>query len=279
MNLETPSASRNPLKIIAFTLLSAFFAMQIGCINVKAPQYYKGIIDSANTLPLRSVENPEQLIAPGDFLQIRFVGKSPEVTAMINNFGYAKAEGQAGGEGQSFYRNGIEVERDGTINLPLIGRQKVAGLTRTQLREQLTKEASKILNDPIVTVAGARYRFSVIGEVRRSGTLEIEQEKISVLEALARSADISDYAQLSKVKIFRDYGGKREIVTLNLEDTASLHSPYFYVQNNDVIYVPAQPEKAKFVRAQANAPMVGRITGIVGALVALINLVLILGGR
>jgi polysaccharide biosynthesis/export protein len=263
------------LKINILVLLTPLLLTFVSCLHVKPPIYFESVIDTLN-IPLTKLATPEPIIEPGDFVQIKFVGKSPEVTAMLNNYGYAKAEApSSGNESAGTYRNGIEVNREGYIDLPLIGKLKAGGLTRTELRDVLTREAGKYLQDPIVTVSGARFKISVLGEVRRPQTYEMEQAQINILEMMARAGDMADYADLQKVKIYREAGGKREMATINLNDTSAFNSPYFYLRNNDIVIVSPQKEKVKAVANEKNLPIVSRWLAITSTMLAVLNIALI----
>ena len=110
-------------------------------------------------------------------------------------------------------------------------------LVREQLRPYL-KET------PIVTVRMSNYKISVIGEVNHPGTFTINNEKVNLFEALAMAGDMTVYGIRSNVKLIReDNNGQRNIISLNLNEQNILHSPYYYLQQNDIIYVT--PNKAK----------------------------------
>ena len=90
----------------------------------------------------------------------------------------------------------------------------------------------------------ASYSVSVLGEVNRPGTFQVSREKITILEALAQAGDLTIYGVRDRVKLIReDATGKKSIVTLNLNDANIINSPYYYLQQNDVIYV--EPNKVK----------------------------------
>ena len=99
---------------------------------------------------------------------------------------------------------------------------------------------------PIVTVRMVNYKISVIGEVTRPGTFTISNEKVNLLEALAMAGDMTVYGLRDNVKLIReDATGKREIITLNLNNADLVLSPYYYLRQNDILYVTPNKTKAK----------------------------------
>lgn len=137
------------------------------------------------------------------------------------------------------------VDNEGKISFPVLGELKLGGLTKGEA-EQLVKERLKpyIKEDPIVTVRMVNYKISVIGEVTRPGTFTISNEKVNLLEALAMAGDMTVYGLRDNVKLIReDANGKQQIISLDLNKAETILSPYYWLQQNDIIYVT--PNKAK----------------------------------
>lgn len=137
------------------------------------------------------------------------------------------------------------VDNEGKISFPVLGELKLGGLTKREA-EQLVKERLKpyIKEDPIVTVRMVNYKISVIGEVTRPGTFTISNEKVNLLEALAMAGDMTVYGLRDNVKLIReDVNGKQQIISLDLNKAETILSPYYWLQQNDIIYVT--PNKAK----------------------------------
>lgn len=141
------------------------------------------------------------------------------------------------------------VDSNGKIDFPILGQLKIGGLTRTEVQDLVkAKLKSYIKEDPIVTVRLANFRISVIGEVTNPGTYSIPNEKVNIFEALALAKDMTVYGRRDNVRVIReDALGKKEIATLNLSNADILKSPYYYLQQNDIVYVT--PNKAKATTA------------------------------
>lgn len=139
------------------------------------------------------------------------------------------------------------VNNEGNIDFPVLGQLHVGGLTKDQA-EDLIREKMKpyLREEPIVTVRMVNYKISVMGEVARPGTFTVSNEKVNILEALAMAGDLTIWGKRDDVMLIReDAKGKREIVTLNLNDANLITSDHYYLQQNDILYVSPNKTKAK----------------------------------
>jgi len=139
------------------------------------------------------------------------------------------------------------VNNQGEIDFPVLGRLKVGGMTKNEAESMIREKLQPYLKEtPIVTVRMSNYKISVLGEVARPGTFTVSNEKVNVLEALAMAGDMTVYGVRDNVKLIReDAQGKREIVMLDLTKSDIVLSPYFYLQQNDILYVTPNKTKAK----------------------------------
>ena len=137
------------------------------------------------------------------------------------------------------------VDNEGRINFPVLGTLKVGGLTKSQAEQLIVNNLKPYMKEtPIVTVRMANYKISVLGEVARPGTFTITNEKVNLLEALAMAGDMTVHGVRDNVKLIRETAsGKQEIHTLDLNKAETILSPYYWLQQNDVIYVT--PNKAQ----------------------------------
>lgn len=139
------------------------------------------------------------------------------------------------------------VNQEGFINFPVLGKIHVAGMTLQGLTDYLTEKIAENVVDPIVTVELTNFHVNVIGEVNRPGLFIVNSERYSVLDALASAGDLTAYGERNNVMIIREEDGKRTVHRLDLNKAETLESPYFYLRQNDVVYV--EPNTVK----QANA--------------------------
>ncbi|WP_455639714.1 polysaccharide biosynthesis/export family protein [Parabacteroides sp.] len=151
--------------------------------------------------------------------------------------------------GNNGYNRGYLVEVDGTINYPLLGKIKVAGLTRRDVIDLIEGRLKKggYIEDPIVTVRFLNFRISVLGEVNRPGTYNILSERITLLEALSMAGDLTIYGRRDRVAVIREIDGERVILYHDLRSMDVFQSPNYYLKQNDMIYV--EPNR---VRAEAS---------------------------
>lgn len=140
------------------------------------------------------------------------------------------------------------VDDRGFITFPVIGKVLVSGLSRLQIEDLIKTSIYPrfIKEDPIITVRLTNYRISVLGEVIRPGVITTYNDRISIFEALALSGDLTIYGQRDNVLLIReDLKGKRETYRIDLRDKKLIESPYFYLQQNDVLYVQPNPSKTR----------------------------------
>lgn len=238
------------MKKILGLVASAILCLLLGsCGSGKNIAYFK----NADTVDLSASKGLfDARIMPKDLLTITVSTTDPKasmpfnlsVTNTLNNTGslYTGA-----GALQTYL-----VDNDGYINFPVVGAVKVGGLTKrqceTRIREKILPYMSKSEN-PIVTVKMASFKVAVAGEVKSPGIFNVDQEKISIMEALARAGDLTIYGKRDNVLLMReDSTGQKSFHRINLNDANLVNSPYYYLQQNDYIYV--EPNK---VQAQNSA--------------------------
>lgn len=139
------------------------------------------------------------------------------------------------------------VNNEGFIDFPVLGRLKVGGLTKNQAEDLIREKLGDYLREvPIVTVRMSNYKIAVLGEVARPGMFTVNNEKVNIFEALAMAGDLTVWGLRDNIKLIReDATGKREIINLNLNNAEIVTCPYYYLQQNDILYVSPNKTKAK----------------------------------
>lgn len=139
------------------------------------------------------------------------------------------------------------VSNEGTIDFPVLGSLQVSGLTKSEAENLIRQKLGAYLKEtPIVTVRMTNYKISVLGEVAHPGMFTINNEKVNIFEALALAGDLTIWGQRNDVKLIReDAAGQRQIITLNLNKADIVTSPYYYLQQNDILYVTPNKTKSK----------------------------------
>ena len=188
-------------------------------------------------------------IMPKDQITISVNTTTPEASLPFNLLlqnAYQQGRTISGGAGTLMP---YLVDNEGYINFPIVGKLKVGGLTKSEAEQLVTEKIRPYLaeaENPVVTVTMSSYSVSVLGEVAKPGSFMVSREKITILEALAQAGDLTIYGVRDRVKLIReDATGKKSIVTLNLNDANIVNSPYYYLQQNDVVYVEPNNIKAQ----------------------------------
>ncbi len=142
------------------------------------------------------------------------------------------------------------VDSKGDINFPVLGKLHVAGLTTEQLQAQLTRDISNDVKDPLVRVELVNFTVVVAGEVMTPSTIQVNRNRFSILDALSAAGDLTPYGERSNILLIREENGERKFVHLNLNSSDLLKSPYFYLQQNDYVYV--EPNKIRQANSRYN---------------------------
>lgn len=185
-------------------------------------------------------------IMPKDELTILVSTTNPEASApFIRKLGQSKEFSTTTTGMQNSNLLGYLVDNNGYIDFPVLGMVKVMGMTTRECEEHFRELLKPYLKEvPNVTVSTSNYKFSVLGEVNAPGTYSTTNEKMTIYEALALAGDMTLFSVRDNVQLMReDATGKRQVYTLDLTRADVANSPYFYIQQNDVIYV--KPTKAK----------------------------------
>ena len=147
---------------------------------------------------------------------------------------------------------GYPVDSLGNVSIPLIGRQQLNGLTIQQAEDKIRVEVEKSLKDPAVSIRFMNHKFTVLGEVGRSGVFNLLNDHTTIIEAITAAGDLTIFGKRDSIKVVRTVGNKREIGLVNLRNRAVFTSPYFYLRNDDIVYV--EPTKDKVLPLPALPP-------------------------
>ena len=233
------------LKTILFALTVTVFS--VGCTSYKNVPYLQDpqiVNEYGKEIPLYDAK-----IMPKDLLSITVNTTDPQAAAPFNltvQTPLNAAQTNINTTTQPTLQQYL-VSNEGDIDFPVLGRLHVGGLTKNEA-ENLIRERLKpyLKESPIVTVRMANYKISVLGEVAHPGTFNVSNEKVNVLEALAMAGDMTVYGIRTNVKLIREEAdGKREIIELDLTKSDIVLSPYFYLRQNDILYVTPNKTKAK----------------------------------
>jgi polysaccharide export outer membrane protein len=246
-------------KILSFL----FLAFLTSCAPTRNLAYFKDIQDEKGfSEEIRNKVEP--IIQPNDLLEIAVISLNPESNILFNS-GVLQTIGSPGGIGASGKVNeGYLVAANGTINFPVLGSVKLAGLTKEEATGKMTAEIKNHVKNPIVNIHFLNFRITVLGEVNKPSTFVVPSERINLIEALGQAGDMTAFGKRENVLILREKDGVRSINRVNMTSKDALNSPYFYLQQNDVVYV--EPIKIKRLQTGSSAfyiPLVSAAVTIV----------------
>lgn len=222
---------------------------------------------------------PDPVLKVGDVLIITINTNTPEAAVPFNlplvpttsssqNYNFANGSSISYGLSMQNYL----IEPDGSLTFPVIGKMKVAGMTKDELAMKIKSAVypQYITEVPIVLIRYANFTISVLGEVLHPNVYPINNEKVSIFEALAMAGDMTIYGKRDNVLLIRENNGERQAIRIDLRNKDLINSNYFYLQQNDVLYV--QPNNPKS-RASNISTAESLSISIVGTLISLSTLI------
>jgi len=256
-----------------------FLTLIIGissCVDQKKYIYFQKNANQSDTISVAKAYVPQ--IQVGDILAIPISSLNPAASSFFNPFsgssGSIDNSGSASGgvsaaapaAGQSI-ATGFLVDAAGTIELPIIGTVKVAGLTTSAARDTIKNRLKFYLKEPTVNVRFLNYKISIMGEVARPSVYVISNERVSLPEAISMAGDLTPFANHENLLVVRDNNDKKEFGRVNLNSRDIFTSPYYYLHSGDIVYV----EQTK-TKAQQNDPTIRILPIFLSALAALLVL-------
>jgi polysaccharide export outer membrane protein len=282
---ETQSMNKIFLQRKSGVLLAAgllyLMGMLSSCGDTRQLTYMQGKFDTAKLSQLTVVE---PTIKPGDLLGIVVYSDNPKATAIYNqsvitvpNAPSTQGGGEGGnggntpGEGSGStpaLSPGYQVDVKGNIQFQGLGILHVEGLTKADLKNRLDSSFMSLLTNPYYTIRFLNYRFTLLGEINKPGVYSMPGENINIFQALGLAGDMTFYGRRDNVLVMRQANGKREYARLDLTKPDVVSSPYYYLQQNDLIYIEATKRKVA-----ANDQVTARNVAITASIVSTIAIV------
>jgi polysaccharide export outer membrane protein len=238
------------------------------CLNEKKLRkellYLQGNLDTAANYTVKTLEAN---IQKGDMLAITVYSDNPEATAIYN-----QAQVTAG---STVSAPGYLVDQDGNIRFQGFGIIHVEGMNKLQLMKEMDEKLKAYLTNPYTDIRFLNFKVNVIGEVAKPGPVTIPEGKLSILELIGLAGDLTVYGRRDNVLIIREKEGKREFGRINLHDANLFQSPYFYLQQNDVVFVEANKRKPSGNEQQLtrNLTIASTIAGLVSTIIVIYTLI------
>ncbi len=226
---------------VASLLMVVMVAMLTACGSTKNITYLE---DIQNNVLMATQKVKEIKLQPGDKLDIIVHSRDNELAEMFNQ------RNISGGGGYSYYT----VTASGDIDMPVLGMISVAGKTRMEVAELIKYRllSAKLVRDPTVTVDYADMGYYVMGEVGHPGRIDIDRDKITLLEGLAMAGDLTIMGKRDNILVLRTEEGRQTPYRVDITKTEDLYSsPVYYLQQNDLIYV--EPNKMRKNQSTLNA--------------------------
>ena len=224
----------------------------VSCSSKKKIRYFDDLSDTTRTTLISKVNYVEPLIQVDDILNINILTVDPTATQIINS-GNIVLGGNVSSTGNVIQgSNGYLVNKEGVIELPVLGKMKVVGLSTSSAREMIEEKAKKFYNDPSVSVRITNFKITIAGEVARPSTYIVPNEKVTILDALGMAGDLTIYGKRDNLLLLRtNPDGSKEAHRLDLSKSSVLSSPYYFLKQNDYVYV--EPSKSKVASTDAAA--------------------------
>jgi polysaccharide export outer membrane protein len=224
---------------IALTLLLLLGS----CRNVLEVTYFQQSKDTAVVSKQKFIEEHYvTIIQPYDILSIYVSSLNPEATAFFNVFN--KSEGPTVGDSYSTRPNvGYLVDAEGNIDMPLVGKIKLVGLSTIQAKDYIQKQLEKYLQQPSVRIYFENFKVTLLGEVTNPGVYTVTNEKLTLPEAIGLAGDLTIFGNRKDVMLIREVKGEKIYIPIDLTRRDLFYSPYYYLHSNDILYIP--PVKGK----------------------------------
>ncbi len=217
-------------------------AILSSCREYKNVPYYQNLDRSRATEEAITNFSPLK-IQPGDILGINVTSLSTEGNAVFSS----SLNRPMGNNAETITTNpvyGYLVDPQGEIQMPYLGAVKVLGLTTDEVAKQVSAGLVTYLTKPIVNVRIVNFKISVLGDVLRPDVYTIANQHININEALSMAGDLNITAKRTNILLVREQDGKRHYFTIDLRRKDLFNSPYYYLRNNDILYV--EPDRTKY---------------------------------
>lgn len=242
------------MKNLLFIFLTVLTISLSSCVPSKEVIYFQGI----DNKDLAGTSMYEPVIKPDDVLLINVKAFDEEA---VKPFNLINQNVGGGGPSILMMMQTYLVDNQGDIQFPVLGTVKVGGLTREEVTRKLQTRISEYVNDPIINLRIANYKISVLGEVKTPGTFTLQSDRITVVEAIAMAGDMTLFGKRENVLIIRENRGVKETFRLDLTNPDFIKSPYYYLTQNDVVYV--EPHKRR-INSTAIGPNILQGISILG---------------
>ena len=224
--------------VLGIALLSA-----TSCGTPKDVAYFQDLNNNPDTVI--TLQNRVITVKPTDKIYIGVKSKDPQISQLFNLMGETRGSSANNLSQDAYYYTG---DSKGDIDFPVVGKIQVAGLTREEIAEKVRKSLvdASLVKDPTITVSLSNLHYSMMGEVAKPGQYAIEEEKVTILDAISKAGDLTIQGKRNDVMVLRQENGHQKIYKINLCSGRDIFSsPAYYLQQNDVVYVTPNDTKKR----------------------------------
>jgi polysaccharide export outer membrane protein len=251
-------------KASSFLLVLLLFS----CASREDVVYYQNI---DNMQEQQKISSYETRIQPDDLLMIIVSAEDPEIAMPFN----LRSVSMVAPARQDLVLNQQTmqlylVDASGAIEFPVLGKLQISGLTRSEVLGMIKKRIAVYIKDPIINLRIMNFKVSVQGEVNAPGTYTVDSERITLIEALSKARDLTIYGKRNNILIIREIDGIKSYNRVDITKTDFINSPFYYLAQNDVVYVEPNQNKINGAAIGANTGVIISITSILITLITLI---------
>ena len=224
--------------VLGIALLSA-----TSCGTPKDVAYFQDLNNNPDTVI--TLQNRVITVKPTDKIYIGVKSKDPQISQLFNLMGETRGSSANNLSQDAYY---YTVDSKGDIDFPVVGKIQVAGLTREEIAEKVRKSLvdASLVKDPTITVSLSNLHYSMMGEVAKPGQYAIEEEKVTILDAISKAGDLTIQGKRNDVMVLRQENGHQKIYKIDLCSGKDIFSsPAYYLQQNDVVYVTPNDTKKR----------------------------------
>lgn len=230
-------------RISLYIFLLICVGMISSCGASRRMAYLQDLNDTSRIQSVRAAALDPIKLQSGDQIQVTVSSIVPEASQLFSMMGAAVTSGTT----TQLVQNAYTLSPTGIVTVPVIGDVNLNGLTIEESKAKIQEQIIPYLKDAIVNVSLMNFRVTVMGEVTRPMTLQVAGERVNVLEAIGMAGDITVYGKRYNIKVIRKMDDKIEVAHINLNNSKSFRSPFFYLKQNDIVYV--EPVKRKAINA------------------------------
>jgi polysaccharide biosynthesis/export protein len=254
---------------IAIGLFIILFVSSCAIPKKTSYNYFENAKDTAGK---EVINFPAPVVQKGDLLSIKVFSKANGLNQQADApYNLPEINSSSSGNTSNI---GFMVDKQGNIDYPQLGTLHLEGLTREQVAELMKSRLDTILKEPVgVLVRFLNFRISVLGEVRSPGTFTFPTERVTILEALGLSGDITDYGLKKRVMVIRENDGQAERGIIDLTSDSMFSSPYYRLQQNDIVLVESNGRRVRQLERSETAQQIGLATSIITGIALILNFI------